>query len=102
MSTLTCPVQPRKVVTAGLPLGTTVDIRMKTKIWTNQFVDFEELLYSECRSKYSLRFDGNDDEFRVVRQERRILTLSQWTQAYDLFVAVYIQNRIWLRICPLY
>ena len=34
LSALTRPVEPRRVHTAGLPLGTTLDIKIKNKIWS--------------------------------------------------------------------
>ena len=91
LSALTRPVEPRRVVTAGLPLGTTVDIRIKQKIWSEQWVDFEDLLLTDSRSKYSLKH-ATDDGFQIVKYDRKISSISQWSQAFDVFVAVYIQH----------
>ncbi len=99
LSALTRPVEPRQVVTAGLPLGSTVDPKIKAKIWANQYVEFEDILFGDTRSKYTLKTD-TEGEFRIVQFDRKITTIGQWSQAFDVFVSVYIQKASFVSHLP--
>ncbi len=91
LSALTWPVEPRQVLTAGLPIGTSVDLKLQNLIWAEQYVSFVVFLFWDARTKYSLKTE-NEGEFRIVQHERRITNITQWAQAFHVFTAVYIQK----------
>ena len=41
------PVQPHFDLSDGIPLGATITNKIKTKIWSNEFVDFRSLLQNQ-------------------------------------------------------
>lgn len=83
-------------MSAPLPLGYGVSQANKIKIWTNQFVDFYELLYpSKANTLSALGFKQSDDGtslYLKADKSKGLHTISEWNSAFSIFMAVYLQK----------
>ena len=72
-----------------------VSVKLKAKIWANEYVDFRALLSSlSDDEKYILSFNNNDGKppslcLEPSKPKPKFLSLGQWQMAFNTFVAIY-------------
>ena len=79
---------------ASVPLGALVDSKLKAKIWAGQFVELDSLV-GEFTESPILIFDVKNQQSSVQMREnvhKRIFNLSQWTDAFLIFIAIYTES----------
>ena len=87
--------KPRSVMTGGLQVGQAVHLKLKQKIWNQQYVDFALLLnpYSKPSSySISLNSEGfsNKPSLEFTSRSKRFLSEFEWNQAWDNYMAIYL------------
>ena len=85
-------VQPKEVFTSiNLPVDARVPLKLKTKIWQNEFIDFGLLLANQfSEGKYQLTFNSGDGSvpslaLEPVTKPKKIVSFDSWVQAFHVF-----------------
>ena len=95
--------KPRKVVSAGLNLGDNLPQKIKDDIWVDRYVDLAEIYFARDTPSYSLSMDGvqvtenSTVHLQAVKKQRQIKNITQWSKAWDTYVAVYVKKPSFLR-----
>ena len=76
----------------GIPLGAHLPIKTKQKIWANKFIDLKILVPSFTESDISVRLDEHSLQLSNAPATQSTLPLSQWTQAFYIFMAIFIEK----------
>ena len=79
---------------SSVPLGSLVDPKIKAKIWAKQFVELE-LLAAESTPQTLFMLDAHTSKPVVeVRDQptKRITNVEQWTDAFLLYIAIYLER----------
>lgn len=84
------------ISTVGLsrPLTLGISAKLKAQIWSNEFVEFEELLKSD-KKKVKYVPEEKGDEIAFVKRNVnsvKITNMTQWLAAFHIFVAVYSEK----------
>lgn len=89
-------VQPKEVFTSiNLPVDARVPLKLKTRIWQNEFIDFGLLLVNQfSEGKYQLTFNSGDGSvpslaLEPVTKPKKIVSFENWVQAFHVFAGVY-------------
>ena len=77
----------------GIQLGANVPLRVKQKIWSDQFVDLKTLLPSFKESTVSIQIEQNSLSFTNTQKSQNQLSIHQWTTAFITFMAIYIEKK---------
>ena len=92
-------VQPKEVFTSiNLPVDARVPLKLKTKIWQNEFIDFGLLLANQfSEDKYQLTINPGDGSapslaLEPVTKPKKIVSFDSWVQAFHVFAGVYISR----------
>ena len=78
---------------SSVPLGSLVDPKIKAKLWTGQFVELYSLV-GEFSESPVLIFDVNNRNPSVQMRDnvsRRTFNVGQWTDAFLVYVSIYIE-----------
>ena len=78
---------------ASVPLSSLLDSKIKAKIWAGQYVELD-LLIGEPVEKPMLIFDVSQQQqpFQYREQaQKRITNIHQWTDAFMVYMAVYLE-----------
>ena len=82
-------------VSVFTPIGAHIPIKVKEKIWANQFIEFHELLSPNPwesstaeTGEYTSQEPAADKAGRQQNTTQEPLTLAQWTTAWNSFTAV--------------
>ena len=89
---LTPRTSDTNTVLFDLPLDYHVPLKLKTKIWSNEYVDFSELLHSKDDDDYvmSVKNINSVPSLSVSKTERKsYLTYQQWGVTFEVFVAIH-------------
>ena len=80
----------------SVPLDARLDAKIKTKIWSNEYFEFGQLLHSiPTDNKYRISIldaMGNATPslcLELTRKAKAITTIEEWTNAFQVFVGVY-------------
>lgn len=77
----------------SLPLDYAVTPEIKTKIWSNQYIEFGELLHptQTAQMKVAVQKDGNGDSTLCLIQGNKKLpkSITEWNSAFAIFTTVY-------------
>ena len=74
------------------PIDVHLDPKTKSKIFCNEFVNFNTLISANSTGEeYNLQFDGSTVSLVPKNRIQQIRTMDQWTEAFHIFVSVYIQ-----------
>ena len=80
---------------ASIPIAAHIPIKVKEKIWANQFIRFHELLSPDAwapstteTEQHTSQEPAADKAGRQQNTKREPLTLAQWTTAWNRFIAV--------------
>ena len=81
------------VFTGGLRLGDHLPVAIKQKIWDNKYLEFATILDPESEDSFSLSLNNSKQPTIFLTPKRKkFLTESGWIQAFDTYVAVYVQK----------
>jgi hypothetical protein len=80
----------------SLPVDLNVSDKLKQKIWSGDYVDFNLLINTDDTTEYSLKIvsgnGGNQFNLAPVKQNKTIATIGQWYNAYNVFMVVYCKK----------
>ena len=79
----------------GAVTGAYFSERIKEKIWTNEYVDFYDLVHNVQPQQLSMSTGSSHQVISVMPQPdkgKHISTIDQWTSAFLVFGAVYTQR----------
>ena len=79
------------IVSDGIPLASSVPHKLKLKIWNNEFIDFRSLLGTR-EEPVSLSISTGIIQLHQSPKFKSPINISQWTDAFLLFMAVYIEK----------
>ena len=68
-------------------LSDNVSDSLKSKIWANTFINFSELLPNKRKKGYA-----NPGIIWSLQGQNQKLTIDQWTSAFNIFMAVYLEK----------
>ncbi|XP_056007544.1 uncharacterized protein LOC125666211 isoform X1 [Ostrea edulis] len=79
----------------GIPLGANTPFRIKQKIWSDQFFDLRSLLPNHKESTASIQIDQSSLSFTnpTTSKSTNALSIEQWTTAFHIFMAIYIEKK---------
>ena len=87
--------QPKDIFTSvNLPVDARVPLKLKTKIWNNEFIDFGLLLANQfAEGKYQLTINPGDGSspslaLEPITKPKKIVSIDSWVQAFHVFVGV--------------
>ncbi|XP_033732850.1 uncharacterized protein LOC117322188 [Pecten maximus] len=75
------------------PLDVNVDIRLKQKIWAEQFVEFGALVQVKHNETYELTMEANNLALVPKSRPVPIRTMDQWNAAFQVFVTIVVQGK---------
>ncbi|XP_056001605.1 uncharacterized protein LOC130048632 [Ostrea edulis] len=79
-------------LTDSVPLGATVSAKVKLKIWNNEFVDLKFLLPNSTEEPLSIMVKSGKIELQQASTNKNPITIHQWTDAYLIFISIYLQK----------
>ena len=79
---------------AGLPAGYHISEKLKARIWTHKYIDFNDITTNASNtSTYTMSLiDNGTPTLNFAPQRKRPLTETEWCTAWDDFLAVYTQK----------
>ena len=92
---------PRPLLTAGMPLGHSLPVKIKQDIWDGAYVDLAALLYPDTHTTYGVQLTGDTSEgsgvgqLSLTQHKKKIHSIGDWTKAFSTFISVYIQKPGW-------
>ena len=78
-----------------MPVDARVPLKLKTKIWNDEFIDFGLLLANQfAEGKYQLTLqpgDGSSPSLALepMTKPKKIVSIDSWVQAFHVFVGVF-------------
>ena len=83
--------QPVLNIKEGIPLGASVSSKIKTKIWNHEYVDFKSLIDSK-EEPLSVTISTGVINLHQGQKTKYPISLNQWTDAFLIFSAVYLEK----------
>ncbi|XP_062566820.1 uncharacterized protein LOC134229119 [Saccostrea cucullata] len=80
-------------ITDGIPLGATVPYKIKSKIWSNEFIDLRGLLTHQEEDPVTLLITPGVINLQHSRKSKTPLSINQWTDAFLVFTCIVIQQK---------
>ena len=70
-------------------------MRLKQKIWADQFVDFKSLLPNQKDTTVSIQINQNSVSFsnQTTSKSQSPLSIEQWTTAFFTFMSIFIEKK---------
>ena len=90
----TSPLPGNSSSFSSVQLGALVDAKLKAKIWTRQYVDLA-LLTGDSSARYSVVLDaGAESSSWHLKEEplKKIDTIGSWTDAFLIYMAIYVDR----------
>lgn len=82
---------PAAIISDGIPLSSSVSIKIKSKVWNNEFIDFRTLL-STREEPLSVSISSGVINLHQGPKFKTPISITQWTDAFFIFAAVYIEK----------
>ncbi|XP_062576334.1 uncharacterized protein LOC134238229 [Saccostrea cucullata] len=79
-------------LSGGIPLGATIPLRVKQKIWANQYIDLRVLLPEHKQETVSVQIEEGSIKLNAKQSEKTPLSIYQWTNAFITFMSIYIES----------
>lgn len=79
-------------LTDCVPLGATVSAKLKLKIWNNEFVELKSLLPNSNEEPLSIMVKAGKIELQQASSNKNPITIHQWTDAFLIFISIYLQK----------
>ncbi|XP_062590953.1 uncharacterized protein LOC134252480 [Saccostrea cucullata] len=80
-------------ITDGIPLGATVPNKIKSKIWSNEFIDLRSLLTHQEEDPVTLLITPGVINLQHSQKSKTPLSINQWTDAFLVFTCIVIQQK---------
>ncbi|XP_062593377.1 uncharacterized protein LOC134254853 [Saccostrea cucullata] len=78
---------------SGRPLVQSVDKKLKAKIWAEEYVQLGALLFKNPYSKLeAVQGENNEITFQHKEQKFYIKSITQWINAFHIFVSIYCEK----------
>ena len=77
----------------GIPLGAHVPMKLKSKIWSNQFIQFRSLLPSHKENDIAIKIEQNSIQLSNNNSNQSQISLNQWTTAFFIYMAIYLEKK---------
>ena len=84
-------------LSASLPIDSQLSVKIKEKIWNEEFLDFGSLLSNSVHDKYQISVQNTETGapasfcLKPVFPPKKIMSIEVWQQAFNIFVGVYTQ-----------
>lgn len=82
----------RSLITAGMPLGSTVERKIQQDIFDDKFVELGSLLTRQegrtQQSDYDMVFLPEKGKFKVNKNVKHVSDIKDWAQAFDIFISI--------------
>ena len=84
-------------MSVAAPLGSSVSVKIKNKIWGNEFIDLGLLLHVQpTEDTYSIKLQktGGQQTLAIIPSQKKlsITGIEQWTNAFLVFAAIYCEK----------
>lgn len=78
---------------SGHQLGQGIDVKVKSKIWAEEYIPLGSLIFKQSSDKLEA-VQGKDNSFTFQQKEHKYYfrNLQQWMNAFHIFVAVYCEK----------
>lgn len=77
----------------GIPLGAVVPLKIKSKIWNNEFIDLRLLLPNQKEDPLSVSIVPGT--ITLQQTSKKVpLSLNQWTTCFHIYMAIYIEKKL--------
>ncbi len=85
-------VEPRQVISMGLPLGHAVDPKIKEMIWQNKFIELHLLVKPESEDDYDVHLNPKEGCFQFRRKKSSISSILTWCDAMQTYQSVMMMD----------
>ena len=85
-------VEPRQVISMGLPLGHAVDPKIKEMIWQNKFIELHLLVKPEAEDDYDVHLNPKEGCFQFRRKKSSISSILVWCDAMQTYQSVMMMD----------
>lgn len=82
---------PAAIISDGIPLSSSVSVKIKSKVLNNDFIDFRTLL-STREEPLSVSISSGVINLHQGPKFKTRISIAQWTDAFLIFAAVYIEK----------
>ncbi|XP_032225483.2 uncharacterized protein LOC116608335 [Nematostella vectensis] len=83
----------------GVPIDHRVSVKLRSKIWNNEFIDFGLLIDSSVKAdRFQITLSSVDESdrpsvcFEPTSKPKRIRSIDDWLSAFHVFVGVYLRK----------
>ncbi|KAK3106097.1 hypothetical protein FSP39_012685 [Pinctada imbricata] len=86
------PTAGKPAQSIAKPLEVGIDAKIKSKIWSNEFIKLESLMVTKDKQHNPLKLVEQDGAISFVRSKSsnyKFFNISQWNTAFHKFVAIY-------------
>lgn len=79
----------------GIPLSANTAVRLKQKIWSDQFIELKPFLPSNKKTTVSIQIDQNSLSFSntASAKNQNLISIDQWSTAFFSCMAIYIEQK---------
>lgn len=82
---------PAAIISDGIPLSSSVSVKIKSKVLNNEFIDFRTLL-STREEPLSVSISSGVINLHQGPKFKTRISIAQWTDAFLIFAEVYIEK----------
>jgi len=84
-------------LSGGIPLGAGVSLRVKQKIWANDFIDLRCLISHITDDNWSVtvapcQLTLSNQQQQSQSKQKAPLTFTEWTDAFHIYMAIYLHK----------
>lgn len=84
-------------LSGGIPLGAGVSLRVKQKIWANDFIDLRCLTSHTPDDNWSVtvapcQLTLSNRQQQSQSKQKAPLTFTEWTDGFHIYMAIYLQK----------
>lgn len=80
-------------ITDGIPLGASISVKIKSKIWSNEYIDIRCLLSHQEEDPVTLLVSPGIINLQHTSKSKTPLSINQWTDAFLVFTCITIQKK---------
>lgn len=79
-------------ISDGIPVGALVPVKVKNKIWANDYVDLRSLLPKHEQDPFTLTVKSVSINVQHNAKAKTPLSVHQWTDAFLIFTCIYLEK----------
>jgi hypothetical protein len=80
----------------AMPVELNVTDKIKQKIWSGEYLDFNTLLDMDQPTEYTLKFvdggDGSQINLAPAKNAKKVISVAQWCSVFNIFLVVYCKK----------